>query len=216
MTPRELAILGTGATGLGVSLDEEAVDRLDRFLALLVAWNRRLRLTGERSPDAIVRHHIVDSLAAIRLLPDVGPIVDLGTGAGFPGIVLGCVRPRLPIVLVDARRRPISFLREVIRALGLEQARAVQSRAEDLARTSELAGAARLVVSRAVRLDEFLRLARPLLAPDGLAVAMQTPRTATRLDDVARRHGLRVASVHPYELAGGRQRTLVSFATATS
>jgi len=203
------------AEALGVSLSDGAVRRLGGFVTLLEEWNERIHLTGERSREGIIQKHVVDAFAIVPLLPDVGPIVDIGAGAGFPGIVLAAVRPTLDIVLIDSRRRPVSFLREVIRTLPLPHARAVQCRAEDAARDPALARRARLVVARALRLDTVLALARPLLAADGTALAMQTPRALERAEAMAAAAGFRLASVCRYELQGGTERALLLFEPAT-
>lgn len=209
MTPSEGRILAAGAAQLGVELDLEAVGLLDRFLAVLEVWNRNFRLTGERDRKLLIRKHLIDSLAPVPHLPGVGMVVDIGSGAGFPGIVIGCVRPYLDVALVESRRRPTSFLREAIRSIPLPRARALESRAEDAARDPELSGRAAVVITRAVRLDFFLKLAAPLLAPHGEAVAMQTPRTARDAASAAVRHGLHLARRHDYRLPGGSARTLL-------
>lgn len=211
MTPRERTLLRAGAAHLQVALLPEAVERIGRFLGLLAEWNRSTHLTGERDMPTLIAKHVVDALALVPELPAVGPVVDIGSGAGFPGIVIGCVRPDLDLVLIESRRRPATFLREVIRSAPLPHARALDARAEDAGRDPSLAGRARLVTSRALRLDVFLELAAPFLAPDGRAVAMQTPRTAARARPA---FGLRPAGSRDYTLPGGERRTLVDFGRA--
>lgn len=214
MTAAEVELLRSGAARLGVQLDSPAVDRLERFLALLGVWNRRVHLTGERDMAMLIKKHTVDSLAVLSLLPSQGPVLDLGSGAGFPGIVLACVRPELDIVLVEARRRPTSFLREVIRAIPLRHARVLDIRAEEAAGQAELGGRAHAVVGRALRLDLFLGLATPFVAPDGVVIAMQTPRTARSAGTLATRHGLRMHEKRDYFLPGGESRCLLVFTRA--
>src|SRR5207253_607068 len=128
-----------------------------------------------------------------------GPLRD-HCGAGFPGIVLGCLRPDLEIVLIESRRRRASFLREAIRVIPLTAVRAVEMRAEEAAIDSELAGRARVAIARGLRLDVFLGLAVPLLTPHGTAIAMQTPRTSRLAPVLAASHGLRLAARHDYSL----------------
>lgn len=208
MTAAEGAALRAGARALGVDVPDAAVERLDRFLGLLETWNRRIHLTGERTRAVLLTKHVVDSLAPVRYLPDTGPVVDVGSGAGFPGIVLSCLRPELDIVLLEPRRRPTSFLREAIRSIALPRARALELRAEAAAKDPALAGRCRAIVARAIRLDEFCVLAAPLLAPGGVAIAMQTPRTALARVDSA---PLVVSETRDYTLPGGERRRLVLF-----
>src|SRR5262245_23132162 len=130
MTAAEVNRLVAGAVTIGVELDRTTVGRIDRFLAVLDVWNRRVRLTGERDGATIIDRHVVDSLAAGPDLPADGLVVDIGSGAGFPGIILSCLRPDLDMVLIDSRRRRVSFLREAIREIPLPSARALELRAE--------------------------------------------------------------------------------------
>jgi 16S rRNA (guanine527-N7)-methyltransferase len=194
------------ARALGIDVDEDAVARVLRHVDLLDVWNKRFHLTGERDRATLLLKHAVDSLAPVPWIPTYpGLVVDIGTGAGFPGVILACVRPDIQIALIEPRRRPCSFLAESIRSIPLPRARVMEARAEDL--PTELRGAADVVVSRALKLETFLRLAAPLLRPDGSAIAMQTPQTVVPVSP-----GLRLAETHDYELPdGGERRRLLRF-----
>lgn len=194
----------------GLAPDAGSVARLGRFLEVLEVWNRRLRLTGERARDTLVRKHVIDALACVPLLPATGPVLDLGTGAGFPGAVLACVRPDLDVTLLDSRERVASFLGEVVRTVPLPRATPVVLRAEQAAADPALAGRQALVTSRAVRLESVVGWAAPLLAPGGRVVAMQTPQVdRAAAARTARRHGLAVVDERDYRLPGGERRRLV-------
>ena len=186
--------------------------RAELMPSLLELWNRSLRLTGERDPKVLLGKHAADSLAC-AVLPGAGArVLDIGTGAGFPGAVIGCVRPDVEVTLLDSRERPISFLAEVIRSVPLPNARAVVLRAEDAARTPSMAGTFDLVTSRAVRLDQFLALAKPLVASGGRIVSMQAPATTDALAAAAGRDsGLVLGEIRDYELPAGDPRRLVIF-----
>src|SRR5262245_56242460 len=209
MTPAEARIVAVGARDVGVEVGPDAIARLDRFLGLLEVWNRRFHLTGERDRKRLIENHLVDSLAVVPHLPQDGVVVDVGSGAGFPGIILACLRTDLEIVLLESRRKPTSFLRESLRAIPLSRVRVVESRAEDTVADPALAGHAALVTARALRLDAFLPLAAPLLAAGGEAIAMQTPATARAAADAGSAVGLHVVRRHDYRLPGGAGRTLV-------
>jgi 16S rRNA (guanine527-N7)-methyltransferase len=211
MTSAEARLIRSGARDLGVAVDDGALERLGGFLALLGVWNRRVRLTGQRDRLAVVRQHALDSLAAVPHLPDVGLVVDIGSGAGFPGIVLGCVRPDLEMALIESRRRRANFLREAARTIPLPRVRVLEGRAEAAARQGDVAGLAAVAIARGLRLDTFLSLAVPLLGPKGMAIAMQTPRTAALAEELGAGHGVRVAARHEYTLPGGGERSLLLF-----
>ena len=215
MTTLEEYELRQAAVDIGIALDDATIDRLGRFVDLLGIWNRRVRLTGDRDSRVLVRKHVVDSLAVLPELPPSGMLVDVGSGAGFPGIVLGCGRPDLTLRLLEPRRRPTSFLSEVIRTIPLPRAKALELRGEDAAADASLARQARLVVSRALRLDVLLRVGHPLLAPGGIIIAMQTP--SVHVGDVrerAARRGVQLLRVRDYGLPDGESRRLLIFARA--
>jgi 16S rRNA (guanine527-N7)-methyltransferase len=199
-------------TAFGLVLDADACSRISRFLDLLEVWNRTQRLTGERDRRVLLGKHVADSLACAQLATDAGRVLDVGTGAGFPGAVIGCVRPDVAVTLLDSRERPISFLGEVIRSVPLARAGAVAMRAEDAARTPSMAGAYGLVTSRAVRLDRFLALAKPLLAPGGRIVSMQAPPTTEAMArSAAADAGVAFRELRDYRLPGGEPRRLAIF-----
>jgi 16S rRNA (guanine527-N7)-methyltransferase len=159
--------------------------------------------------------NVLDSLAVVpelMELPLAGSALDIGSGAGFPGIVLACACPERDIVLNEPRRRPTSFLMETIRTIPLPNVRQVEARAEEAARDPDLAGAMALVVSRALRLDSLLQLSRPFLTRDGILVAMQTPSVTEReARELAGISGLALLRLRDYRLPGGESRRLLVF-----
>src|SRR2546425_5737253 len=212
MTAGETRLLTESAARFGVELGLEAIARLERFLDLLSLWNRRVHLTGERDPEALLRKHVVDSLAPVAHLPAAGLVVDVGTGAGFPGLVLGCARPDLELRLIESRRRRASFLGEAIRTIPVARARVLEGRAEAIA-DAEVIARAEVVVARGIRVDACLRLAARLVAPGGVVIAMQTPRAlAPATVRTAEEVGLRPKGSWDYHLPGGERRRLLFFA----
>jgi len=211
----DAALLVAVGAAHGVVLDAAAVGRIGRFLDLLTVWNRRIRLTGDLDPRVLLRKHVADCLAPIVLLPETGLVVDIGAGGGFPGLVLGCVRPALDLILVEPRRRPRSFLAEAVRTLSLPKARALEARGEDLSSNPEVRGKAAVAISRALRMDVFLPLAAPVLGPNGVAISMQTPAVSERrAAQVAATAGLAVRELRDYVLPDGERRRLIVIARA--
>lgn len=213
MTSAERTELCANAAALGVGLDDPAVGRLGRFLDLLEIWNRRFHLTGDRDRGTLLQKHVVDSLAVVPDLPQDDPVLDIGTGAGFPGLILACAHPEQEIVLLEPRRRPTSFLLEAVRTVGLPKVRVVESRAEDAVRDPMLGRCMALVVSRAVKLEQLLDLAPPFLRErDGVLVAMQSGSLG---EQTAREQALSVRMqlqrVRDYDLPGGESRRLLFF-----
>ncbi len=212
MTVAEDQLLRATASKLGFDLGADAIVRVGRFLDLLAVWNRRVRLTGERDRRALVHKHVVDALAPVPCLPSSGTVVDIGSGAGFPGIILACARPDLRFVLVESRRRRASFLGEVSRRLPLSNVRVEEMRAEEVNRGAPGTLLAEVVISRALKVDAFLRLAVPFLAPRGTAIAMQTPHGVGAARRVAAELDYDLVGTRDYVLPGGEPRTLLLFA----
>jgi 16S rRNA (guanine527-N7)-methyltransferase len=207
---RELA--DYSRTAFGLELDADACARIVRFLDLLEVWNRTQRLTGERDRRVLLGKHVADSLACASI-PKAGErVLDIGTGAGFPGAVIACVRPDVDVTLLDSRERSISFLGEVIRSIQLPRVEAVTMRAEEAARTPSMAGSYGLVTSRAVRLDQVLPAAKSLISPGGRIVSMQAPKTTESMArSCADEAGVAFRELRDYHLPEGEPRRLVIF-----
>lgn len=163
------ADLITGAAALGCPLDDAQADRLLGYLDLLARWNKVYNLTALREPAQMLTHHLLDSLA---VLPHVraGRLLDVGSGAGLPGIPLALARPGMHVTMLDASNKKASFMQQAIIELGLKNAEALHTRVEDL--KPELPFDQ--IVSRAFSdLSEFVRLTGHLLAPGGEWLAMK-------------------------------------------
>lgn len=137
---------------LSIKLTEQQKEQFDQFYKILVEWNQVMNLTGITEYEEVNEKHFVDSLAIIKAvdLGKVKTIIDVGTGAGFPGIPLKIAFPHLEIVLLDSLNKRIKFLNTVIDTLGLQKIKAIHGRAEDYAKQSEYREHFDLCVSRAV------------------------------------------------------------------
>lgn len=162
--------LHAGIVELGLSLPAGSEEKLLAYLALLQKWNAAYNLTAVREPEAMVVKHLLDSLS---ILPHVRgrTLIDVGTGAGLPGMVLALVRPALQVTLLDSNGKKIRFLRQVIAELGVKNAQAVQSRVEAFAQTFDI------VTSRAfATLADMVQGSAQLLAQGGEFLAMKGQR----------------------------------------
>jgi 16S rRNA (guanine527-N7)-methyltransferase len=167
----------TGAARLlGRELTGAEGERFVRYARLLGEWGRVFRLVGRLDVDWLARELLLDSLLFLRVLPaSASSVMDLGAGAGIPGIPLKVVREDLELTLVEARRRAASFLSTVVRELGLRGAEVHCARAEDL--LPDLAGRFDAVVFRCVGdVERTLRLAGRFLRPGGSAIGSGPPQ----------------------------------------
>jgi 16S rRNA (guanine527-N7)-methyltransferase len=167
-------ILQAGSLEMGGGITGIEMDQLALHAAELVRWNRKTNLTAITAPEEIAVKHVLDSMAPLPHLPAAGRLLDIGSGGGFPGMVLKILRPDLSVTLIDASRKKVSFLSHMIRTLGLKDISALQARAEALAGEPAYAHRFDVIVSRALcALDAFVSMAMPLLAPDGLLIALK-------------------------------------------
>lgn len=167
-----LQLLKDGAAELGLSLGEPELLAFSRFAAELAKWNRKINLTAITTEEDVVVKHFLDSLTVAAKVRLRGKLLDIGSGAGFPGIPLQLVTPELTVVSVDAVEKKILFQRHAARILGLVNFTAIHTRVESL--QTSYGAYFDIIVSRAFSdLLSFVEMALPLLADGGIIVAMK-------------------------------------------
>lgn len=167
MTPR--AKLAAGIAALGLEIDSGAQQKLLDYLRLLEKWNKVHNLTAVRDPDEMVTLHLLDSLS---VLPHIGRgrLLDVGSGAGLPGIVLALTRPDLSVTTLDSVSKKASFMRQAKAELEISNLEVICGRVEAQPPERKFD----MIVSRAFsEISDFLRLTRHLLAEDGQWLAMK-------------------------------------------
>lgn len=201
-------VLSEALRWLGVTLPATAWEPLSRYLDELRQWNRRMNLTGLRSDGEIALFHFADSLVLLPHLAPTEPLLDLGTGAGFPGVPLKLALPALPLTLVEATAKKGMFLRHVVRSLTLQGVQVLTGRAEALGVSPGLQGAFRVVTARALGdLLKTVRLCAPFLQPGGRLLALRGNRAGEEVKEAAatlHQAGLAPEAVIPYRLPGLR------------
>ena len=167
-----MKLLVDGAASLGLSLDEDQIEKFAAFVLELSKWNHKINLTAIRGSREIIVKHLLDSLTLPAHVNIQGKVLDIGSGAGFPSIPLSIIRPDLAIVSVDAVQKKILFQKHITRTLKLDNLTAVHARAEALTNSSR--ESYHFILSRAFSsLRTFAELSLPLLAGDGKIVAMK-------------------------------------------
>ena len=179
----------SGATALEVPLSREQIEQFRVFAALLGEWNQKMNLTAITDSVEVQKKHFLDCLVGLPLaaeelgatLPPKRALacVDIGTGAGFPGVPLKIAWPNLKLTLVDGTAKKIRFLEEVVNALALENVTLVQGRAEELGRNRRFRGQFDLATARAVaRLNTLTEYVLPFVRQSGVAVIYKGPSAA--------------------------------------
>lgn len=180
--------LTNGLDALGIAYDQAAIERFEAFHAILDEYNQKMDLTAVLDEDERVDRHDLDSAAPLAkgLLAAGAKVIDVGTGAGFPGMPLLILRPDLTMTFLDALAKRIAFLQEALTRLGLT-ATALHARAEDAARMEAHREQYDAAVSRAVASSATLQeLTLPFVKTGGLAVAWKGPGVQEEMDAARR------------------------------
>ena len=155
---------------IGIKPTEKQLKQLEKFYELLIEWNQKINLTRITSKEEVYLKHFYDSLTLNRVvdLKNTNNLCDIGTGAGFPGIVLKIIFPNIKITLIDSLQKRVNYLNIVIKELGLEKIEAIHTRGEDFKGNFDV------VTSRAVaNIEKLVNYTMHLVAKDGIFVAMK-------------------------------------------
>ena len=155
---------------LNVTLSKKQLEQLDKYYELLIEWNEKINLTRITEYEDVYLKHFYDSLTIAKVvdLSTKQTLCDVGTGAGFPGVVLKIVYPNLKITLVDSLQKRVNYLNEIVKELGLEDIHAIHSRGEDFKETFDV------VTARAVaNIEKLVTYTMHLVNKNGIFVAMK-------------------------------------------
>lgn len=173
---------------INISLTQEQLSKLELFYKLLIDWNKKINLTRIIEKKDIYLKHFYDSLTIVKVinLTKVDTLCDVGTGAGFPGIVLKIAFPNLKITLLDALQKRVNYLNSIIKELELEDIEALHVRGEDLKEKYDV------VTARAVaNIEKLLKYTMHLLNKDGVMIAMKGNIDEELTTDVKKRINLK-------------------------
>jgi len=174
---------------LGIELSARQAGQFSALTQLLLEWNARINLTGITQPDEIVVKHYLDSLSLRRVVPqfDGQRLLDVGTGAGFPGLALAIAFPRLRLTLLDATAKKLRFIEHAAAALGLRNVGTVHGRAEELARQPQHRERYQMVTARAVaKMPTLMEYCLPFVQLDGQMIAMRGADAYAESNEAAR------------------------------
>lgn len=208
-----LELLATHAQTFGLGLTGQQLGRFQAYLNELNRWNAKMNLTGLQSPERVVIELFLDSLIPAARIPAKTTLLDAGTGAGLPGVPLKIVHPELEVHLLESRAKRVSFLRQVVRLLGLTGVVVIQGRIEKDAPAFPLECYPVITARAFAPFPQTLRWCSPLLCGGGMLVCYlgeRGPQEIASSRDVVRQEGLEVEEVLPYSLPGKKgQRHIV-------
>ena len=177
-------ILKNKCEKLKIKIEEKNIEKFYKYMKLLLEWNKKINLTAIIEPNEVILKHFVDSLTISKYIEDDSTLVDVGTGAGFPGMPLKIIREDLEITLVDSLNKRINFLKEIIEELELKNIKAIHSRAEEFGKNVKYREKFDYATSRAVAnlstLSEYLI---PLVKIKGRIISMKGSEVKEELID---------------------------------
>ncbi|MGG7165683.1 16S rRNA (guanine(527)-N(7))-methyltransferase RsmG [Clostridium ihumii] len=182
----------------GLNFNEDMYNKFIKYKELIQEWNEKINLTAITEDEEVIKKHFIDSLKVYKIneLKNCKNIIDIGTGAGFPGIPMKIVNPDCNVVLLDSLNKRINFLNEVISNLNLENIRTIHGRAEDFAQDNEYRERFDGVVSRAVaNLTVLSEFCIPYLKVGGYFVALKGPAIDEELDEAKKAIGILGAKI---------------------
>lgn len=198
-------ILAEGSAELGLSLTKDGLEGFAKYMRELRLWNKKINLTSVDDDRDIIVRHFLDSLTTAGLFKGGERVLDVGAGAGFPGIPLKIAIPSIDLVLLDSVEKKVHFMRHIIRTLGLKSGiEALSGRVEDPAFIERYRSSFDVVISRAfTALSGFIAAGLPLLRSGGRIIALKGPSVAEEIEEASSIQGiedLRVVKVKvPFE-----------------
>jgi len=178
-------LIEASCRSVNLEFDEEKYSQFVEYKNLIKEWNEKINLTAITDDEGIMKKHFMDSIKVFNFegLRDAQSVIDIGTGAGLPGIPMKIVRPGMKVVLLDSLMKRVNFLNEVIAKLGLEDIKAIHGRAEDYGKV-EYRECFDVAVSRAVaNMTLLTELCMPFVKVGGYFVAMKGPGADAEIED---------------------------------
>ncbi len=179
------SLLKEKAALYGVELDEKALERFDIYGRLLVDWNEKINLTAITEPDEVVIKHFVDSLTVFSAIdiPEGARVIDVGTGAGFPGVAMLIARPDLDITLMDSTNKKLNVIRDILENIGLE-ANVVHKRAEEAGQSKDFRESYDFATARAVsNLRDLSEFCLPFVKVGGTFISMKSAKADEEIEE---------------------------------
>lgn len=201
------------AKKIDVDITEEQAQKLYKYMTILIDWNKKINLTAITQEKDIIYKHFIDSISINKYINNKTDIIDIGTGAGFPGIPLKILNSKNSFTLVDSLGKRINFLQNVKKDLNLNNINLIHSRVEDLAQLDAYREKFDIVASRAVaNLRVLVEYMLPLVKEDGICICMKGPNIEEEIKDAKNAMNIlggKIEKIDFMELPGEMQRNIV-------
>ena len=199
----EIAKFEEGLKSLDIEMSDNQKKQFIQYYELLIEWNKVMNLTAITDLEDVIKKHFIDSLTIVKsICPKNKTIIDVGTGAGFPGIPIKIAFPETKIVLLDSLNKRINFLNEVIHQLNLKEIRTIHGRAEDYGKNPKYRGQFDLCVSRAVaNLSSLSEYCIPFVKQDGCFISYKSGKASDEMN----------SAKNAIKLLGGRIENVLKF-----
>ena len=210
-----LDLLKEKAKSFNIELNNEALSRFDTYGRLLVEWNEKINLTAITEPEEIVIKHFVDSLTIFSYvdIPEGSKVIDVGTGAGFPGLVMLIARPDIDLTLMDSTNKKLNVIRDILGRIGLE-ANVVHMRAEQAGQDKSFREQYDFVTARAVaNLRDLSEYCLPFVKVGGSFISMKSARTNEEIDEAkaaVKILGGKIEHIDSFDLFNSGERTIIN------
>lgn len=207
-------LLKEKASAFGVELDDISLERFDTYAKLLVSWNEKINLTAITDPDEIVIKHFVDSLTIFENIdiPKGAKCIDVGTGAGFPGVAMLIARDDIQLTLLDSTGKKLKVIEDILSNIGLE-AQILHARAEEAARKKEYREQFDFATARAVaNLRELSEYCLPFVKLSGSFVSLKAAKAQEEIDGAKKAIKLlggEIASAKQFQLFDAGERNII-------
>ncbi len=202
--------LSNGMEALNIKLTQLQAEQFYTYMQLLLEWNQKINLTAITEPNEIIQKHFVDSATIVKHLENTRTIIDVGTGAGFPGIPIKIIKPEIEITLLDSLNKRIKFLEEVIQQLELKKIKAIHQRAEEAGKNKQYRETYDVVVSRAVaNMTTLSEYTIPFIKKDGKAIYMKGSKIQEELEKsktAIKKLGGEIEKIESFDLPGTEEK----------
>ena len=169
--------------GVNINLSDKQKEQFYRYMEILIEWNKVMNLTRITEPTEIISKHFIDSLMVYNRIEEESKIIDVGSGAGFPGIPLKIIYPKAQITLLDSLNKRVTFLKEIIKELKLEKIEAIHGRAEDYGRDNNYRERYDIAIARAVApLNILIEYLMPFIKKEGKCILMKGPNAKEEIE----------------------------------